>query len=104
MLGLTSTGIAIINLDEKASDYWMQLNKEKKIYTFSSKDKNADLYASNLQADEQGCFKFDLNVQEKVLGTTQTRNISLSHSGRQHVDNSISAAAEIELSTCCRPE
>ena len=29
--GLTSTGIAIINLDEKASDYWMQLNKEKQL-------------------------------------------------------------------------
>ena len=28
-LGLTSKGIAIINLDEKASDYWTQLNKEK---------------------------------------------------------------------------
>ena len=92
-LGLTSKGIAIINLDEKASDYWTQLNKEKEIYTFSSKDKNADLYSSNLQADEQGYFKFDLNVREKVLGTIQTRNISLPHSGRQHVDNSLSAAA-----------
>ena len=46
-----------------------------------------------LQADEQGYFKFDLNVREKVLGTIQTRNISLPHSGRQHVDNSLSAAA-----------
>ena len=72
--GLTSTGIAIINLDEKASDYWMQLNKEKQIYTFSSKDKNADLYSSNLQADEQGYFKFDLNVRERVSGTIKTRN------------------------------
>ena len=45
-LGLTSKGITIINLDEKASDYWTQLNKEKEIYTFSSKDKNADLYSS----------------------------------------------------------
>ena len=52
--GLSDAGVVVLNLDDDYSDYWRVLSADKKIVSFSMKDKSASVYGEWQQADSGG--------------------------------------------------
>lgn len=83
--GLPSDGIGIINIDDEFSPYWSQLVSPKKIMTFSIQ-KKADVYAKNIQCNNQDTTTF-------TLVTPQGKSdIELPLLGKHNVANATAAA------------
>jgi UDP-N-acetylmuramoyl-tripeptide--D-alanyl-D-alanine ligase len=86
--GLSSAGIAVVNDDDAYAHFWDELLVDKKVLRFSM-DHAADIYAQDVQLDEQGCGQFSLIVPN---GRT---DIHLKVPGLHNVRNALAAAA------CC---
>lgn len=74
--GLSDDGVAIINLDDDYANYWREVCQDKKIKTFSMKDKNANVYAQSV-GDGVYVFKTaygDFNISIKVPGVHNVMN------------------------------
>jgi len=84
---LKSDGIAVVNIDDNFSDFWLK-NIDKKVMTYSC-SKQADVFASDIHLDEEQCASFDLIYQE------QEQPVQLSLAGKHNVHNALAAAS------CC---
>ncbi|MCV4281455.1 UDP-N-acetylmuramoyl-tripeptide--D-alanyl-D-alanine ligase [Pseudomonas capsici] len=85
--GLDASGIAVLNLDDKAFPVWRLRVGERKIVSFALNNSQADLYASDLGRDTRGCPSFLLH---SPLGTAQ---VQLNLLGTHNVANALAAAA-----------
>ncbi|MEG5264615.1 UDP-N-acetylmuramoyl-tripeptide--D-alanyl-D-alanine ligase [Pseudomonas sp. JDS28PS106] len=79
--GLSSTGVAVLNRDDKAFEIWRARAGERKVLSFALSDTSADLYATDLTRDARGCAGFTLHspagsapVQLNLLGTHNVAN------------------------------
>jgi UDP-N-acetylmuramoyl-tripeptide--D-alanyl-D-alanine ligase len=86
--GLSNDGVAIINKADKYSPQWLTQNSHRKTITFSAEEKIlADVTASAIQSQKNGCAQFNLQLFSKVLP------ISLSVLGLHNVANALAAAS-----------
>ncbi len=97
---LGENGTAIINLDDDYADFMLNACAQHQKVCFSSQVP-ADLWASQLQANAAGCYRFLLNV-----GTEQVA-VQLPLPGRHQVNNALAAAslaycAKLPLATIVR--
>ena len=80
-------GTAVVNLDDDFADYWLK-HIEHQVLTYSA-EKQADVFASNIELDEEQCARFILTYENKELP------VQLSLSGKHNVYNALAAAS------CC---
>ncbi|BDY06682.1 UDP-N-acetylmuramoyl-tripeptide--D-alanyl-D-alanine ligase [Ferrimonas sp. YFM] len=97
---LTDDGVAVVNLDDHKADFIKATLGPRPILTFSSHT-FADLYAEDLEALDNGCYRFTLH---RIDGA---RTVTLPLVGRHQVDNALAAAslataAGLELDTIVR--
>ncbi|MFJ4142175.1 UDP-N-acetylmuramoyl-tripeptide--D-alanyl-D-alanine ligase [Pseudomonas sp. NPDC089734] len=85
--GLDASGVAVLNLDDKAFPVWRARVGERKIVSFALTNTLADLYASDLGRDARGCPTFTLH---SPLGTAR---VQLNLLGQHNVTNALAAAA-----------
>ena len=90
--GLLPNGTAIINLDDEFADYHKTLcgsyeYNGYKILTFSTKNNNASIYASDIKRLAGGAWAFNLHIAE------QSTPIQLQLIGQHNVANALAAAA-----------
>jgi len=92
--GLSENGVAIVNLDDPHSSYWLGMLMQQPVLTFSILDSAADVYASDIQLQNNGCYQFKLNYgQESQL-------VELGVLGRHNVANAVAAAAAVIADGC----
>ncbi|WP_414159505.1 UDP-N-acetylmuramoyl-tripeptide--D-alanyl-D-alanine ligase [Pseudomonas sp. BNK-45] len=79
--GLDSTGIAVLNLDDKAFPIWKARAAGRPVLSFALNNSAADFYASDIGRDARGCPSFKLHspkgvetVQLNLLGTHNVAN------------------------------
>ncbi len=83
---VAKAGIAVVNFDEKYIDQWMRQAGDAHIYSFSLKNKAADVYAGEIESLKNGCIQFLLCYQgEQLL-------IKLPVLGKHNVSNALAAA------------
>ncbi|MGB0466949.1 MAG: UDP-N-acetylmuramoyl-tripeptide--D-alanyl-D-alanine ligase [Pontibacterium sp.] len=87
--GLSENGRAIINLDDPHAEYWLAKNYQRNVLTFSIENPAADVRATNLVADAQGCFSFKLSYGD------QSGIVTLKVMGRHNVANAAAATAAV---------
>ncbi|PKH03601.1 UDP-N-acetylmuramoylalanyl-D-glutamyl-2, 6-diaminopimelate--D-alanyl-D-alanine ligase [Psychromonas sp. MB-3u-54] len=89
---LSETGIAVVNLDaDFASEYLTQLKKlNRRVFTFSSEGRKAQVGASNIEFSALGKASFELNVM--LHGDPQIISIELNLAGLHNVSNALAAA------------
>lgn len=85
--GLTSQGIAVLNLDDAAWPVWQQRAAGKRILRFALADAEADFYSQAIGQDERGCVNFIL------VGPGGSMPVQLNLLGRHNVANALAAAA-----------
>lgn len=85
--GLTSQGIAVLNLDDAAWPVWQQRAAGKRILRFALADAEADFYSQAIGQDERGCVNFIL------VGPGGSMPVQLNLLGRHSVANALAAAA-----------
>jgi UDP-N-acetylmuramoyl-tripeptide--D-alanyl-D-alanine ligase len=85
--GLDSRGTAVLNRDDKAFPIWVARAGARKVLSFSTKNAEADLYASDLGIDARGCPTFTLHCPG---GSAQ---VQLNLLGAHNVANALAAAA-----------
>ncbi len=61
--GLTEDGVAVINMDDKYSDYWQSVCKTYEMITFSMQDKNATVYGQLESSGEKKQLMVTINHQ-----------------------------------------
>ncbi|MDM3871750.1 UDP-N-acetylmuramoyl-tripeptide--D-alanyl-D-alanine ligase [Porticoccus sp. W117] len=84
--GLPVDGTAVLNLDEVYVDRWRGLIGERSCLTFSVENAAADIFASDIRADELGRCSFTLHSPQGEVG------VNLTISGRHNVANALAAA------------
>lgn len=96
---LSNKGTGVVNLDAKFSDdYIKQLNAQKTpVVTFSQYDKNASLFASDIEYDDLGRATFTLNYQ------AETQQVSLNLGGKHNISNALAAASMALVLGCNLP-
>jgi len=93
---LPKNGKLIINNDDvNCMDILISLDsfiKENNItvLTYSIKDKSANLFADNIDTNENGCYKYDLYIDNEFI-----TNISLSAPGKHNILNSLATVGTI---------
>lgn len=85
--GLSESGIAVLNLDDKAFAIWQRRAARRAVLSFSLCNSAADVYATELARDARGCSAFTLNC-----AGAQAR-IQLNLLGEHNVANALAAAA-----------
>jgi UDP-N-acetylmuramoyl-tripeptide--D-alanyl-D-alanine ligase len=85
--GLSESGIAVLNLDDKAFAIWQRRAAGRAIVSFSLCNPAADVYATELARDARGCSAFTLNC-----AGAQAR-IQLNLLGEHNVANALAAAS-----------
>jgi UDP-N-acetylmuramoyl-tripeptide--D-alanyl-D-alanine ligase len=85
--GLSATGTAIINADDKYAHFWDDLIAKKQKLCFSSANKNAAIYAENIKITPSGGAAF------KLIKGRDTCNITLDVPGMHQVQNALAAAS-----------
>lgn len=85
--GLSSTGIAVLNLDDKAFGIWKIRAGLRQVLSFALSNSDADFHASKLGRDARGCPSFTLNC---ALGTA---SVQLNLLGTHNVANALASAA-----------
>ncbi|MDH0746344.1 UDP-N-acetylmuramoyl-tripeptide--D-alanyl-D-alanine ligase [Pseudomonas sp. GD03842] len=85
--GLDGRGTAVLNRDDKAFDIWVARAGARNVLSFSIKDSEADVYASDLGIDARGCPAFTLH---SPAGSAQ---VQLNLLGAHNVANALAAAA-----------
>ncbi|WP_324728167.1 UDP-N-acetylmuramoyl-tripeptide--D-alanyl-D-alanine ligase [Pseudomonas chlororaphis] len=79
--GLDASGIAVLNLDDKAFPIWKARAAGRQVLSFALTNNAADFYASDIQRDARGCPNFTLHagngserIQLNLLGTHNVAN------------------------------
>ncbi|CAH0527082.1 UDP-N-acetylmuramoyl-tripeptide--D-alanyl-D-alanine ligase [Vibrio hippocampi] len=85
--GLSSDGIAIVNLDSQGEGYWQPVLADKQVTTISATHCEADFYASDITLSSEATSSFTLHTP---LGTS---HVELSLLGSHNVVNAIAASA-----------
>ncbi|MCV6614795.1 MAG: Mur ligase family protein, partial [Cellvibrionaceae bacterium] len=85
--GLAEGAKAVINQDQDYAERWASGLSESQILRFSLNEAAADLYADQLQLQDDGCYQFQLHTP---AGETQ---VQLSIPGRHNVANGLAAAS-----------
>ena len=85
--GLSASGSAILNLDDKAFTVWQQRNGSRSVLSFALRNSAADFYTNELARDARGCVAFTL---QSPAGSAR---IQLNLLGEHNVVNALAAAA-----------
>lgn len=85
--GLDGTGIAVLNLDDKAFPIWKARAAGRQVLSFALNNKAADFYASDIGRDARGCPSFKLHSPKGV------ETVQLNLLGTHNVANALAAAA-----------
>ncbi len=85
--GLTKDGVAVINLDDKFSDYWHSITEDFNKLGFSLENPAASFYASDLAVNQAGQYGFTLHAGDQSIA------IQMKLLGQHNVMNAITAAA-----------
>ncbi|MGE6791268.1 UDP-N-acetylmuramoyl-tripeptide--D-alanyl-D-alanine ligase [Pseudomonas guineae] len=85
--GLSDSGVAVLNLDDRAFAIWQQRTNGRVVSSFALNNCAADVYASDLVRDARGCSAFTLHC-----ASDQVR-IQLNLLGEHNVANALAAAA-----------
>lgn len=96
--GLSTTGIAVLNLDDPSFPIWQQRAGSRKVISFSRQNNQASFYSSDLVRNTDGCQAFTLHSPQGSI------EIQLHILGQHNVSNALAAAAAsfsigIELET-----
>ncbi|MEH6824223.1 MAG: UDP-N-acetylmuramoyl-tripeptide--D-alanyl-D-alanine ligase [Motiliproteus sp.] len=89
--GLKHDGVAVVNLDDGNCRFWLDQLEGRKLRTFSLNSSLADLFASDLETDGNGCCSFVLH------SNTGQINVSLQVMGLHMVANALAAAAAADV-------
>ncbi len=89
--GLKHDGVAVVNLDDGHCRFWLDQLEGRKLRTFSLNSSLADLFASDLETDGNGCCSFVLH------SNTGQINVSLQVMGLHMVANALAAAAAADV-------
>jgi UDP-N-acetylmuramoyl-tripeptide--D-alanyl-D-alanine ligase len=92
--GLTTDGVAVINLDDNYAGYWLDVTSGHRQLTFSFDRDEADLFVTDCQVDDRGCYQFTLNAE------TEQVSIRLGSPGKHNVLNALAAAAVTKAAGC----
>ena len=92
---LDASGTAVLNLDEPWSAQWQKTLPCLKTVTFSIDQSEADVYASDIRLDVDGCAAFNLHIDgDKSLAQIPSElPVQLHIPGRHNVSNALAAAA-----------
>ncbi|MCO7612572.1 MULTISPECIES: UDP-N-acetylmuramoyl-tripeptide--D-alanyl-D-alanine ligase [Pseudomonas] len=85
--GLDSTGIAVLNLDDKAFSIWKARAAGRQVLSFALNNSAADFHASDIGRDARGCPSFKLHSPKGV------ETVQLNLLGTHNVANALAAAA-----------
>ena len=85
--GLSSTGIAVLNRDDKAYQEWEQRAAGRSVLSFAMDSPLADFYPGSIAYDSRGCPNFVLT------GPFGSVRVQLNLLGRHNVANALAAAA-----------
>ncbi|MBB3243857.1 UDP-N-acetylmuramoyl-tripeptide--D-alanyl-D-alanine ligase [Pseudomonas sp. Tn43] len=85
--GLDASGVAVLNLDDKAFPIWKARAAARQVMSFSQLDAGADFYASFIVSDARGCPAFELHTPQGIA------RIQLNLLGGHNVTNAVAAAA-----------
>ncbi|MCG8670182.1 MAG: UDP-N-acetylmuramoyl-tripeptide--D-alanyl-D-alanine ligase [Pseudomonadales bacterium] len=85
--GLVANGKAIINFDDKYSEYWQQTASGYEQFGFSLEDQDAAYYGSDISVNSAGQYRFTLNTPRGSI------EIQLPILGKHSVLNAITAAS-----------
>ena len=87
--GLSTSGVAILNQDDKFYPLWLTLLDQRTHYSFSLKSPTADVYASQISAYVE---KNKFNTQFTLHYRSEKIVISLNLAGNHNVNNAVAAA------------
>ncbi len=82
-------GTAIINLDDPHADWWLNKTANNRRLTFALHNSSADIYASDIEQQGNGCFSFTLHRGEEA------KPVALQVLGEHNVANALAAAAAV---------
>jgi UDP-N-acetylmuramoyl-tripeptide--D-alanyl-D-alanine ligase len=87
--GLKQDGVALVNIDDYYAQYWLDsIHQERKIlFSPSSQNAQADVYAKEIALLANGCYSFVLVCGEQEF------KIELNVLGRHNVANAVAASA-----------
>ncbi len=85
--GLQEAGTAVVNADDEYAHFWDNLIKDKHVLRFSSQDKTADIYASEISTTASDGTIFELTNGDEVC------EVKLHVPGRHQVQNALAAAS-----------
>ena len=85
--GLDASGIAVLNLDDKAFETWRVRAAGRKVLTFAVLNAAADFHASNIAVDARGCPSFTLHSPQGE------QHVQLNLLGNHNIANALAAAA-----------
>ena len=85
--GLDASGVAVLNLDDKAFAIWKARAAGRQILSFALSDPRADFHASDIDRDARGCPSFKLHSPQGV------EQVQLNLLGTHNVANALAAAA-----------
>ncbi|MGY3568795.1 UDP-N-acetylmuramoyl-tripeptide--D-alanyl-D-alanine ligase [Vibrio paucivorans] len=85
-LGLKPGSVAVVNLDSNGGELWQEVLADKQVLTFSAKNGSADVFASDVQLNEQGEASFSLHTP---IGVCQ---VQLGIIGEHNVANALAAS------------
>ena len=83
--GLADDGVAVVNLDDDFTDYWLGKLEGRRMLTFSS-EREADIRATDIRCGDMPAYAFTLHIAD------QTLPVQLQLLGRHHVMNALAAA------------
>lgn len=84
---LTESGVAIINKDDPASDYWGQVAAHCQQRFFSITRQDVDFFVTDSQFHNNGCWSFTLHAKHQRIA------IQLPLLGQHNIANAVTAAA-----------
>ncbi|RUO23521.1 UDP-N-acetylmuramoyl-tripeptide--D-alanyl-D-alanine ligase [Aliidiomarina iranensis] len=95
--GLSPEGIAITNADSDFHEHWQRDLADAQHLTFGLSAATADIAASDIQLDNDGCAQFQLHVRntgaEKAAKPEATASVKLTLPGKHNVKNALAAVA-----------
>lgn len=91
-------GTAIINKDDPNAGYWLKQTENVKRKLFSVTDPDADIFADQITAGGNGCYRFQLHLDG------EQQPVQLAVMGRHNVSNALAAAAAVSVKGVKLPE
>ncbi|WP_426149834.1 UDP-N-acetylmuramoyl-tripeptide--D-alanyl-D-alanine ligase [Pseudomonas sp. DC3000-4b1] len=96
--GLDATGVAVLNLDDRAYPVWARRAAGRTILTFSLANPEASFHAGPVSTDARGCPAFELRCGDGI------ERIQLNLLGQHNVRNALAAAAAARAMGATLPE